>query len=112
GAVADVRAPRLEVEEVRTRGDLAKRVLPRQPHLDVVRLRRGEAHVAGGERDDAIVEIQRLEDRRRRLRQRLELVPRPLRQDELHQLDFFELMLANEAARVLPRGAGLAAEAR
>ena len=40
GAVADLRAPRLEVLEVRARRDLAVRVLAGQPDLEVVGLRR------------------------------------------------------------------------
>src|SRR5205823_2446493 len=51
-------------------------------------------------------------DRRGVARERLVLLPRPLRQRELHELHLLELMLADQAARILPRRAGLAAEAR
>src|SRR5216684_4922938 len=60
-AVADVGAPGLEVEEVRAGADLAIGLLPRQPHFQVVGLGRGEAHVAGGEGDDAVVQPERLQ---------------------------------------------------
>src|ERR1700723_3967317 len=47
GTEANVGASCLESLEVRARGDLAVEVLTGQPDLEVVGLRRGEAHVAG-----------------------------------------------------------------
>src|SRR4051812_13178478 len=61
GAVADVGATRLEVLAVAARGDLAIRLLARQPDLEVVGLRRREADVAGGEADDAIGQLEDLQ---------------------------------------------------
>ena len=42
----DLRAPRLERLVIRTLRDLAKRILRRQPHLDVVSLRRSKPDIA------------------------------------------------------------------
>ena len=53
-AVARIHAAGLEVAAHRAGGNLAIGPLPRQPDLDVVGLLRGEAHVAGGEHDDAV----------------------------------------------------------
>src|SRR5437763_664531 len=53
-AIARLHAPCLERLEVGARGNLAIRVLSRQPHLQVVGLRRGEAGVAGAQQHHAI----------------------------------------------------------
>jgi hypothetical protein len=45
-AVADLRAPRLEVAEVRAARDLPVVALPRQPHLEIVRLLRARPEIA------------------------------------------------------------------
>ena len=55
-AIARHHAPRLELAADRAGGNLAIHVLARQPDLDVVGLLRGKAHVAGAERDDAVVQ--------------------------------------------------------
>ena len=47
------------------------------------------------------MQIERLQNRLRVARERLVLVPRALRHHVFHQLDFLELMLADQAARVL-----------
>src|SRR5690242_16902079 len=112
GPVADLRAPRLEILEVRARRDLPVGVLPGQPDLEVVGLRRVEPEVAGAQRDDTIMKAEPLEDALGVAAQRLELVVAVLGRDELHDLDLVELVLADEAARVLAGRAGLGAEAR
>src|ERR1039457_635434 len=38
--ITDVRASRLKIREVRARGNLAEEILSRQPHFDVIGLRR------------------------------------------------------------------------
>src|SRR5690606_10274715 len=112
GPVADLRAPRLEIFEVRARRDLAIRVLTGQPHLEVVRLRRRKAQIAGAQRDDAIVQTETLQHALGVLAQRLELAVARFGLAELHELDLVELMLADQAARVATTGTGLGAEAR
>src|SRR5262245_35395521 len=59
--IADLRASRLEGAAVRAGGDLAVPALPRQPDLDIVALRRLEAHVAGAVEHDAIRDFETLE---------------------------------------------------
>ena len=91
--------------------DLTVRVLAREPHFNVVGLRGGETQVACRQRDDAVVQIQFLQNVFSVASELLELLPRVVGQGELHQLDFLELMLPDQAARVLAVGAGLAAKA-
>ncbi len=111
GAVADLRAARLEVAAVRAARDLAVGVLTGQPHLEVVRLLRAEADVARAQRDDAVVQLEPLEHRRGVARHLLELGVARLGRREAHELDLVELVLADEPAHVLAVRARLAAEA-
>ena len=60
-AIARVHAPRLEVAADRAGRNLAVHVLARQPDLDVVGLLRGKAHVAGAQRDDAVMQVEPLQ---------------------------------------------------
>ena len=112
GAELDVRAARLKRLGVAAGRNLAIRLLARQPHLDVVRLRRRESHVAGAEQHRAIRQLEPLQHFLRVRRQRLELLVGLLRRRQLHELDLVELMLADQAAHVLAVRAGFAAEAR
>src|SRR6266542_6993118 len=50
-SVARLHPPRLKRLAVAARADLAVRVLRRQPHLEIVRLRAGEAYVGRAQRD-------------------------------------------------------------
>ena len=61
GAELDVRAARLERLGVAAGRDLAIRLLARQPHLDVVGLRRREAHVAGAQQHRAVRQLEPLQ---------------------------------------------------
>src|SRR5438552_657801 len=112
GAIADVRAPRLEIEEVRARRDLAICLLPGQPNLEVVRFRAGEPEVAGRQRHAPVGKIERLENRFGVARQALVLVPGAVRHSELYDLDLLELMQADHAARVFAVRSGFAAKTR
>src|SRR6187200_2792280 len=58
----NLRAPRLERLIIRTRRDLTKRILRRQPHLDVVSLCRSKPDIASRERHDPIMQSQLLQD--------------------------------------------------
>src|SRR6185436_17780244 len=110
-AVAQVGAARLEVLAVAARGDLAIRVLPRQPHLDVVGLRRGEAEVAGRERHHAVGQPEHLQHAFGVAGELLERGVALRRRGELHQLDLVELVLTDQAAHVAAVRARLGAEA-
>src|SRR5689334_20814759 len=60
--IADVRAARLEVEEVGAGRHLEPLPHPGGEDLEVVRLRAGEARVAAGEEKHAVRELEELED--------------------------------------------------
>src|SRR5579871_2001706 len=110
--VTRVHAARLEIAAHRAGRDLAKEVLPRQPDLDVVGLLRRETHVAGAQRDDAVVQIQPAQHLLGARQHTLMLVLALLGRRDRNELDLGELVLADHAARVLAGGTGLGAEAR
>src|SRR3546814_13664751 len=90
---------------------LFRSVLAWQPDFDVVGLGGGRTHVARTQGDDAIRQIELLEDR---LGMRGQLLVNRVgisRQRRLHAFDLFELMLANHAARVTTGLPGIGAEA-
>ena len=112
GAVADVEPPRLEVGGVGAGRQLPVALLAGQPDLDVVLLGGGGAEVAHRDVLHLVVEPQLLGDL---LLDREQLVVGLLRlvgQAEHEHLQLVELVDAEDAARVLAGGAGLAAEAR
>ena len=108
---ADFGAPGLVVGKVAAGGDFPVEVLPRQPHLDVIGLGRGEAHVAGAQHDDPVGQAQLLKDRLGVLEQELQLLVGGFRRGEFHQLHLVELVLADQPPDILTVGAGLGAEA-
>lgn len=108
-AEADVRAPCLEVEEVGARGNFAVPVGFGQPDLDVVSRGAGEADISRTQADDMVGQAQDLQGLLGVVRQAVQLFPGLLRFCEFDQLDLVELVLADEAARIL---AGAAASAR
>src|SRR5207253_7998283 len=110
-AEADVRAPRLEVAEIRARADFQPFTTPGRPDLDVVLHGRGEREIAGAHLDDAMREPEPAADVLRVVEQRQQLRVRRLGTDELHHLDLVELVPALDAAHVAPRGHLLAPEA-
>src|SRR6202012_1223714 len=61
GAVADLGAAGLEIAEVGAARDLAVEALAGEPGLEVVGALGGEAHVAGAEQADPVVELEALE---------------------------------------------------
>ena len=82
----------------------------REPHFDVVRLRRGEAHVSRAQLHDAIVQTELLKDQFGIGNQRFEFRVTFFRPRELEHFDFLKLVLALQAARIFPGGSGLGAE--
>ena len=108
---ANRRPPRLEIAAGAAAGNLPVGAGPRQPYLQVVGAAGREAQIARAELDLAVGQLQGLKHRlgiggdllvgRRRL----------LRAHEPIQLNFVELVQANQAAGVAAVGAGLAAEA-
>ena len=111
-AVAGVHPPRLEVAAVGAGRNLAIGILPRQPDLDVISLDGAKTHVAGAERDDAMRQVQFLQDFLRRVGHALMLGRRLFRRGDGHQLDLGELVHAGHAARVLAGRARLGAKTR
>ena len=101
----------LIILEITARGNLPVEVLTRQPHLDIIGLGRGKAHVPGAQHHHPVMQPQFLEDLLRVLQQTLQMLVGALRGGELHQLHLIELVLADEAPDVLTVGAGLGAEA-
>src|SRR6266540_1302626 len=63
GAVANVGPPCLEALEVRAGRNLAEESLSGQPDLEIIGLRRAEAHVSGAEQHAAIVQPEPFEHR-------------------------------------------------
>src|SRR6185437_8999333 len=106
-----VHPPGLKVAADGAGGDLAKRPLPREPYLDVIGFLCGEAHIARAERHGAKMQAQALEDLLGALRHPLMFGARLRRRGDRDKLDLPELMLADHAACVAPRGAGLGPEA-
>src|SRR5690606_34454453 len=111
GTEARPQAARLVVRGVRARGELAVALLARNPGLAVELARGGRAEVADGDVDDAVRDFERLEDAFLDREQALVLGVRLLGMHEREHLDLVELVDAEDAARVLARGAGLASEA-
>ncbi len=109
--VADLGAARLEGLEVRAARDLAELALARQPDLDVVGLGRAEADIPGRERHDAVVDSQKLQNPLGVARELLQALEALLGLRVHDQLDLVELVLADDAARVLAEAAGLGPEA-
>ena len=111
-AVARLHAARLEVAAVGAGRNLTVLVLARHPDFQVVGLHRGEAHVAGAQRQLAVRQLQQLQHALGvggHAFQRLEGLGRL---DDLHHLDLVELVLADHAAGVATGSARLTAEAR
>src|SRR5258706_8305981 len=111
-AEARLHAPRLKSLEIAARRDLAIRVLPGKPDLDVVGFCRREAGVTGAQRDHAVRQLEFFQDRLGMSPQLLVCLVRFRGMDDLHQLDLVELGVADHAARVLAGGAGLRAKTR
>src|SRR5213078_4320544 len=86
--------------------------LRRQPHFDVVLLRRSGAELARRAADDTVREAQPAHDRLLQREDRLELVPGPIGMGEAEHLRLVELVHTEDAAGVLSVRAGLAAKAR
>src|SRR5439155_22195000 len=109
---AQVGAAGLEGLEVRAGRNLLILAARGKPDFQVIGLGRAETQIGRTQRHHAVGQVQSLEDYARVAREGFELVIRLLGQGELHQLDLLELVLADDAARVLAVGAGFAAKAR
>ncbi len=111
GAVPRAEAPRLVVGRVRARGELAVALLAGDPCLAVELARGRGAQVADRDVDDPVRDLERLEDPLLDREDALVLGVRLGGLDEREHLDLVELVDAEDAARVLAGGAGLAAKA-
>src|SRR5215831_16517389 len=112
GTIARLHTLRLEPAAIRAARNLAIGPLPRQPDLDIVGFLRRESHVAGRQHDDTIRKAKPFQHFLRAGGHPLVLGLRIFGASDRDELDLFELMLADHAAGVLPRRAGLRAEAR
>src|SRR6185312_1982426 len=83
-----------------------------EPHFNVIGLGRGEAHVAGGKRDHAVVQAELLQNFLGVVSQLLQLLVRSVGPGKFDQFDLLELVLPDDAAHVISVGTSLAAEAR
>ena len=110
-AVADGQPPGLEGGAVRGAGQLPVGALAGEPRLDVELARGAGAEVAGGDVDDAVGQLERLEELLLPGEQPAVLVGGLLGPAEAEHLDLVEPVHADDAAGVLAVGAGLAAEA-
>ena len=111
-AILDVCAARLEVAAVRAAGNFFVCVVAGQPHLDVVGLARGKAQVARAQRNNAVGQLELLQQIFGFGSHALELGIGIFGRGKLHHLDLVELVLANDASRVAAGRASLFAEAR
>src|SRR6266481_4945640 len=102
---------RLKGFAVRTGRNFTKFVARRQPDFKVVGFRGSKAHISGGKQHGAVVQTQFLENGFRVSCERLVFFVTFFRMRELEELDFLELVLAENAARVFSSGAGFGAEA-
>ncbi len=73
---------------------------------------RTEADVARAQRDHPVRQFEPLQDYLGMTRELLERPVRVSRRNELHELDFLELVLTNHAARVLAIGTRFRTETR
>src|SRR5215203_6140556 len=108
---ANVRAPGLKVRERAAGRYLEPRADTRRVGLQVVRLCARESRVASRQELHAVWKPEPLEQCGRVTRHELVLVRGILRRRISHELDLVELVDSQDAARVLSRGARLAAEA-
>src|SRR5216683_1381035 len=108
---ADAGAAGLKRFAVGAGRNFAEFVARGQPNFDVVCFGRSKPHVAGAKQHGAIVQSQFLKYGFRISCKRLVLLVAFLRMGELEELNFLELMLAENAAGVLSGGASFGAEA-
>lgn len=109
--VAEVHAAGLVVAEGGTAGDFEVGFLAGGPDFDVVGFGGAEADVAGAEFDDAVVEAEELEDFFGVAGEGFEGVHGGLGGGDVDELDFVELVHANEAAGAEAGAAGFTTEA-
>src|SRR5262249_35903033 len=96
---------------IRAGGNLAIRVLPGQPNLDVVGLLRSNAHVAGAQDYDSVVQVEPAQNLLGAGAHALVLALALLGRGDGDELDLGELVLADRTGGALARGARLGAEA-
>src|SRR6185437_13449371 len=111
GAEPNVGPPRLKIREVAAGADLAIRLLAWKPDLEIIGLGRTETEVAGAKAHDPVRQLERLQDGLGVTGELLVILLRTRGLRDLHQFDFLELVLANDAADVFSVRARLAAEA-
>ena len=83
-----------------------------QPHFQIVRLRRACAHIAGAEQHFTIRQIQQLQHFFSMADQFFQRLHRVFRTNDLHHLDFIELVHTDQSARITAIGTRFGTEAR
>src|SRR5260221_6420 len=111
GTEPDIDPPRLECLEVADRRDFEPPLLADGPDFEVVLLRLRETHVSRAHQKDPVPKPELLKKLFSVAPQRLKLVVRHSRMDELHQFHLVELMQAVESAYVFSIRAGFTPEA-
>ena len=87
-------------------------VLTGQPYFQIDGFGRGEAQVAAAQHHGTIWKLQLLQHGFGVTGQAVQCVPRRFWMDQLYQLNFFELMLANHSSGIPPIAARIAAKTR
>src|SRR5262249_14962854 len=95
---------------IRAARRLEKSILSRRPDFDVVRFGRAESQIAGAKLNHSVMQTEQLQYPFRVRSKRFKFFVRFLRRCDFHQLDFVELMHANETTRVAPGGPSFAPE--
>ena len=110
GLKTDARATRLKRFAIRTGGNFAKFVCRGQPDFYVIGFCGGKAHVSSAEQHRSIVQAKFLKNCFGIANESLVLLVTFFRMGKFEKLNFLELMLAENAARVFPGGACFGAE--
>ena len=111
-AASGVHAARLKVAAVAARGNFAVFILSGHPHFQVVGFGGGESDIAGAQRHHAVGQFQVAQNGLGVGGHFLQCFGGFFGVGDLHQFNFFKLMLAQHSAGVLAVGPGFAAKAR
>ena len=97
------RPPRLKRFRIRARRNFHELARRRQPHLDVISLRRRESHVRGAQLHHPVMQAQPLQNSFGVSHQRFQFVVTLLRPREFEHLHLLKLVLSLQPARVASR---------
>src|SRR5688572_25164075 len=109
--IPNIRPACLEITEIAAGRNLAVLVLAGQPNFYVVGLGCAKTHVAGGQDDNAVWNLQPLQDFFSVPDKRLQFLAGLLLPGELYQFDLVELVLAKHTPNIFSMGTRFAAKA-